>query len=121
MTGENRNLDQELDRLLAAYREACEAPEPSADFMPRLWARIEASEQGWTERLWKWANGLAAAAAVASVLLVALQMASRPAPDYYAATYVETLLAQTDAELAPVELAGVPPVVEPSPAEVPEK
>ncbi len=76
MTGETRNLDQELDRLLAAYREACEAPEPSAEFMPRLWARIEASEQGWTERLWKWANGLAAAAAVASVLLVALQMTS---------------------------------------------
>lgn len=121
MTGENRNLDQELDRLLAAYREACEAPEPSADFLPRLWARIEASEQGWTERLWKWANGLAAAAAAASVLLVALQMARRPAPEYYAATYVETLLAQTDAELAPVELAGVPALLEPSPAEVPEK
>lgn len=119
MTGENRNLDQELDRLLAAYREACEPPEPSADFMPRLWARIEAAPQGWAERLWKWANGLAAAAAAASVLLVALQMFSRPAPDFYSATYVETLLAQTDAELAPAELAGVP--APPAPGEHSER
>ncbi|MCS7042440.1 MAG: hypothetical protein N2036_12090 [Bryobacteraceae bacterium] len=120
MSGGNQNLERELDRLLAAYRDACEAPEPSADFMPTLWARIEAAEQGWSERLWKWANGLAAAAAVASVLLVALQMAARPAPDYYSSTYVESLLAQTDAELAPVELAGVPSM-DPGPAERPER
>lgn len=105
MSAGNRNLDQELDRLLAAYREACETPEPSAEFMPRLWARIDAAQQGWTERLWRWANGLAAAAAAASVLLVALQMASRPAPDFYSATYVETLLAQTEAEVISADLA----------------
>lgn len=106
MNGENRHLEQELDRLLAAYREACEAPEPGADFMPRLWARIE-STQSWTERLWKWANGLAVAAAAASVLLVVYQVSSRPRVDFYSATYVETLMAQTEAELAPVELAGL--------------
>ena len=32
----------ELDRLWAKYREACLTPEPSRDFMPRLWTRIEA-------------------------------------------------------------------------------
>lgn len=119
MTGENRNLERELDELFAAYREACEAPEPSAAFLPRLWERIE-SAQSWTERLWKWANGLAAAAAAASVLLVALQMTSRSAPDFYSATYVETLLAQTDTELVPVELAGVP-APDAAPAETPER
>jgi hypothetical protein len=41
------------------------------------------------------------------VLLVAFQVSSRPAPDFYSGTYVETLMAQTDADLAPVELAGV--------------
>ncbi len=106
MNGDNRHLEQELDRLLAAYRDACEAPEPGADFMPRLWARIE-SAQSWTERLWKWANGLAVAAAAASVLLVVYQVSSRPQPDFYTATYVESLMAQTEAELAPVELAGM--------------
>lgn len=106
MNGENRHLEQELDRLLAAYRDACEEPEPGADFMPRLWARIEAT-QSWSERLWKWANGLAVAAAAASVLLVVYQVSTKPHVDYYSGTYVETLMAQTEAELAPVELAGV--------------
>ncbi len=102
MSVEDRNLDQELSRLLEAYRDCCEAPEPGADFMPRLWARIEAT-QSWTERLWKWANGLAVAAAAASVLLVALQLGSGSKADFYAGTYVETLMAQTEAEMAPAE------------------
>jgi hypothetical protein len=106
MNGENRQLEQELDRLLAAYRDACEAPEPGADFLPRMWARIDAT-QTWSARLWKWANGLALAAAAASVLMVAFQVSSRPAPDFYSGTYVETLMAQTDTDLASVELAGV--------------
>ncbi len=106
MSAENRDLERELDRLLEAYREACEAPEARPDFMPRLWARIE-STQGWTERLWKWANGLAVAAAAASVLLVALHLGSRQQADFYSGTYVETLMAQTEAEIAPAELAGL--------------
>lgn len=106
MSAENRDLEKELDRLLEAYREACEAPEVRPDFMPRLWARIEAT-QSWTERLWKWANGLAVAAAAASVLLVALQLGSRQQPDFYSGTYVETLMAQTEAEIAPDEWAGL--------------
>jgi len=54
------------------------------------------------------------------VLLVALQMVNRPGADFYSATYVETLLAQTEAELAPVELAGLP-VGEVPPVEQPER
>lgn len=106
MNGEDRHLEQELDRLFAAYRDACEAPEPGADFLPRLWAQID-SAQSWSERLWKWANGLAVAAAAASVLLVVYQVSTRPAEDFYSATYVETLMAQTEVELTPVEMAGV--------------
>ncbi len=117
MNGDNRHLEQELDRLLAAYRDACEAPEPGPEFLPRLWERID-STQGWTERLWKWANGLAAAAAAASVLLVILQLAGQPRQDFYSATYVETLMAQTEAELAPADVAGIVPDL---PMEPPER
>lgn len=106
MSVENRDLEKELNRLFEAYRSACDAPEASADFMPGLWAQIE-SAGSWTERLWKWANGLAVAAAAASVLLVALQLTSRPQEDFYSGTYVETLMAQTEAEMAPAELAGL--------------
>ena len=34
--------DSRLDALFARYGAACPDPEPSVDFMPRLWARIEA-------------------------------------------------------------------------------
>lgn len=33
--------EQTLDRLFRAYRQAAEYGEPSANFMPELWARIE--------------------------------------------------------------------------------
>lgn len=36
------NNDRQLDALLAAYRDACPDPEPSANFMPALWQRIDA-------------------------------------------------------------------------------
>lgn len=35
------DLDQNLDGLLQRYRAACPEIEPSANFMPNLWARIE--------------------------------------------------------------------------------
>ena len=37
--------DERLDALFRAYRQACPDPEPSADFMPRLWLKIEARER----------------------------------------------------------------------------
>ena len=52
-------------------------------------------------------------AAAASVLLVALQLTGQPRTDFYSATYLETLMAQSEAELAPVDLAGVLPEAAP--------
>ncbi len=89
----------QLDRLLAAYREACPAPEARADFMPRLWERIDGS-QNWTRRLWKWANGMVAAAAAASLFFVMLQLLPRQSPEFYGATYLETLADQHDDDAA---------------------
>ncbi|HWB97629.1 MAG TPA: hypothetical protein VG672_13030 [Bryobacteraceae bacterium] len=37
--------DANLDALFQAYRDACRAPEPSANFMPALWERIEARQR----------------------------------------------------------------------------
>lgn len=87
--------DAELDQLLAAYREACAAPEARADFMPRLWERIDGSQK-WTSQVWKWANGMVAAAAAASLFLVMLQLLPKHSPDFYRATYLETLADQHD-------------------------
>ncbi len=37
--------EAQLDALFQAYLEACPAPEPSANFMPQLWQRIEARQR----------------------------------------------------------------------------
>ncbi len=37
-----KNMDDKLDGLWAEYRSAFPDPEPSADFMPKLWEKIEA-------------------------------------------------------------------------------
>lgn len=87
--------DAELDQLLTAYREVCPVPEANADFMPRLWERIDAS-QHWTRQIWKWTNGMVAAAAAASLFFVMLQLLPRHSPDFYGATYLETLADQHD-------------------------
>jgi hypothetical protein len=93
---EERNLDQ----LLAAYRDGLPVVEPSAEFMPRLWERIESRQSG-SRQLWRWANSLAAAAALASLFVVMLQMFPQAGKSfYYSATYLETLASQHDNEEA---------------------
>jgi len=83
--------DGRLDALFEAYREACEAPEPSANFMPGIWRRIEERQQSVTF-LGHWARTLATAAAVASLAMAAylyIPRFSHPAPA--AESYVELL------------------------------
>ncbi|MGA2600510.1 MAG: hypothetical protein ABSH09_26385 [Bryobacteraceae bacterium] len=60
-------LDQELDSLFAAYRDAVPDPDASPDFMPRLWGRIEA-QRSFVYRLRRMAQIAVAAAAVACLL-----------------------------------------------------
>ncbi|MCS7315457.1 MAG: hypothetical protein RMI94_07555 [Bryobacterales bacterium] len=85
-------LEAELARLFAAYREACPDPEPSLDFMPRLWERIEA-QRSWT-REWKRLTEVLVTAAVALSVLLAVVMTHRePAVSFYTNTYVEVLAA----------------------------
>ena len=82
--------NQQLDTLFASYRDACGEPEVPADFMPKLWDRIEGG-QHWTKQVWKWANGLVMAAAAASLFFVMLQMLPKQPALVYSATYLEAL------------------------------
>lgn len=99
----NEANDAKLDRLLTAYREACVVPEASANFMPQLWERIDSS-QSWTRQVWKWANSLTVAAALASLFFVMMQMVPRSTAVFASATYLETLADQHDDD-AVVEFA----------------
>ena len=57
------NHDQQLDELLRNYRAACPETDASANFMPSVWARIEARKKS---DLWlvRWVNSFATAAAL---------------------------------------------------------
>ena len=42
--GGESEVEARLDDLFHAYREACPDPEPSVNFMPAMWAKIEARQ-----------------------------------------------------------------------------
>jgi hypothetical protein len=62
------NDEQKLDALFRAYADACPAPEPSVNFMPNLWQRIE-SRQRFTFSFGRMANALTTAAVALSIAL----------------------------------------------------
>jgi|SRR4051812_38893220 len=81
----------QLDRLFAKYREACPEVEPSANFMPDLWARID-SQRGWMWHLRVYAQRMALAAAAACALMVGIQMGSSWKPEsLLSQSYVDVL------------------------------
>ena len=92
------NSSERLDRLFAEYRDACEAPDLSAGFMPALWQRIEARQSAsWVFRKISGWFVAASAAATAVLALALLSTPTTPAGNY-AATYVDALAADHLAE-----------------------
>ena len=81
----------QLDRLFQAYRQACPDPEPGVNFMPELWARIEARESS-SNLFGRMAKALVTAALAASVILGML-MASGTVQPNYNGTYIDALMA----------------------------
>jgi hypothetical protein len=101
--------EQKLDALFQAYREACVAPETSANFMPNLWARIEARQS--FSFVFQRMGNLLATAAVALSLVLGAYMAiphSAPTPNQ---TYVEILAeADTPDNIAPTPVEYERPI-----------
>ena len=109
MNQSHGSLDDQLDALFRAYREACPAPDPQPDFMPKLWRRIEA-RQTFAFSFRRMANALVTAAMAASVALgvyMALPHGVASNPSYYS-SYVEVLAnantIETPEIVAPVRL-----------------
>ncbi len=91
------NDESRLDDLFRRYRGACPDAEPSANFMPALWSRIESRQSFWSvfERL----GGLITAASAAlCLLLLALTLTGPPSPHTVAATYTDALMADHSVE-----------------------
>jgi len=88
------NGDARLDALFAEYREAVPDPEASADFTPKLWAKIEARrvETAWVFRR---LAQICVAATVALALLIStvLMPTGDNGETFYSGTYVDILAA----------------------------
>jgi hypothetical protein len=85
------NDDERFDALLRAYREACPTPEPSANFMPNLWQRIE-SRQSFTFSFQRMASAFVTAALALSIVLGVYLSIPRSYASY-SQSYLEALAA----------------------------
>ena len=80
-----------MDSLLAAYRDACQAPEATPEFMPKLWARIDARQSSFG-LLKHWTEGFVAVAAAACLMVFLLQVGQDDGnAAVYQSTYLEAL------------------------------
>lgn len=105
------NLDRKLDALFVAYRAACPDVEPSANFMPNLWQKIEA-KQSVPFAMRRFAQMFVSAAAALCLLMTAMTFvpAASQAPAHLM-SYVEALDAEQPMETmayADVVHAGFP-------------
>lgn len=105
--GNASDREARLDELFQAYRDACPIPETSANFMPALWARIEAREVS-TNWFGQFAKGLVTAALAASVILglmVSSKTPSRnPSSAFFNATFVDAWSADHVSALEPLDI-----------------
>ncbi len=88
MSATDRNGEERLDALFRAYRDL-PTPEPSVNFMPSLWARIE-SRQKFTFSFRRWAGAFVTAGLALSVALGVYMAIPRTNP-YYSDTFVEAM------------------------------
>jgi hypothetical protein len=98
-------LDRGLARLFAEYRDALPDPEPSANFMPRVWERIEARQRQ-AIGFRRTARALITAAAALSFAMGAW-IVNEPRSTYYQNNYLELLAASDSTDgISDMEIVG---------------
>lgn len=98
-------LEQQLNSLFAAYREAIPDPEASPGFMPALWGRIEA-KRSFVYRL-KRMSQLAVATALAACLLFSFLITPLTHHEPQAAGSYVDMLAEAHADDTVAAMGGV--------------
>jgi len=102
MEHEDRNA--ELSEWLQAYRSACPEPEASVNFMPAMWAKIEARQLS-TNLFGRMAKALVTAALAATVILgLMVSTYNRQADINFNGTYIEALSVEHASTLEPLNL-----------------
>lgn len=88
--------EKRLDDLFVRYRQACDAQEPSVNFMPHLWERIEA-RRTFSHLLRRLTSGFVTASVALSLGLLYFSVPGRQF-QLPAVTYIEALDANHAAE-----------------------
>ena len=100
------HMERRLASLWAQYRGACPDPEPSPEFMPELWQRIEARRRATVSLLFRrWAEVCVLAAVTLSLLFTTLLIPRSQRSPVYQSTYLDVLAAadsSEDAVLLPI-------------------
>ena len=91
------NDDSGLNSLFQRYRSACPDVEPSANFMPNVWRRIESSHS-FRFVFQRLARPLMAGSAALVLLLLILNLVAGQYARLTAPSYVDALLAEHTAE-----------------------
>jgi len=100
-------MEHKLDALFAEYRTACPDPEPSVDFMPAMWKRIEARRVATVSVFRHWAQACVMATVALAVLIGAVlipRLQSDPAAN---ASYVEALVLEHSSDYIQMLAGGV--------------
>ncbi len=98
--------EDRLDELFLAYRQACPDPDGSVNFMPELWAKIEARQNS-TTLFGRMARALVTVALFASVILGMMMSNMSQAPSNFNGTYLEALSAEHVSSLEPLNLERI--------------
>src|SRR5690242_36049 len=95
---EDRELPPELAGLFASYREALPEPEPTRDFIPGMWARIDARRKDtWT--FGRLTRGFVTASGVICLMLsAAMWIPEKVKTPSFISTYVDVLANDTAAD-----------------------
>ncbi len=91
------NDDSGLDRTFQEYRAACPDVEPSANFLPGMWQKIEARQSFWY--IFRHFGKLVTAASAAlCLLLLVLNLISSSSTHSLVPSYADALMADHTAE-----------------------
>jgi hypothetical protein len=83
-------MGDKLDSLWAEYRQACPDPEPSANFIPQVWQRIEARRRT-SSLLRRWTEACVMAALTLTLLIAAFLIPRYQRQPVYQSTYADVL------------------------------
>jgi len=102
---EGAELPDELRAMFASYREALPDPDPSANFMPQLWSRID-SRRSVSFSFGRLAKGFVSVALASCLAMSFLFFTpATPKSPIYGATYLDALAADLSDDVMDVELS----------------